>query len=491
MVVSRIAGVLTLVVSVPFVVAALGAEGYGVWESLLAIAGFALVFQMAISGTVVWRISMMCGSQDDAEARRIVRLGLGSTAVLTALLLPPMWIWRTELLALLHVPDRHAAGSGWLLPAIVGVALLGGLNETLSALLTGYQRAGLAALIHSVGVVSTHGSAVALLMAGFGLKSLVYGYLVGLAARFAMLYPVASSLCGRLTLLPLVPSRRDLRILGPFAGLLLISGLSGLVRDQTDKIVLASLATPLATAHFGMAQRLASVVMQTFIVVRVPFGAAIGVLFAREDWDGIRSMYETVGSWIAVLAGLAGFLVWSLRSPLLTLWLGRDYPQVHVYLALQLFGVVSAVLFSGVATALAKGVGRPGLETTYATFTLLLTLLAKPLFIAWLGAVGSVASSAAAWAPGAFLLLVLTHRQLVLGKRLILRHLVAYVFTIGACLLSWLVTDSIEFPPNRLRALLVVGGVGPFLAAGYLLALGLLRLTPPLDWPGSRPDDAR
>ncbi len=480
-VLARLVGVLVMVAAVPFVVGAIGTEGYGVWESFLAVSGFALVFQAAVSGTVVWRVAMSYGASDPVETRRVVRLGIGGTTGLLVICLPAVWIFRGELLGLLRVPGPWGQGAGWLLPSIVGVALLTGVNESLRAVLIGYQRAGVAALIEAAGLVLTHGGAVAFLMAGHGLEALLYGYAAGFGGQFVLLYPLASSLCGRFSPMPLAPTRQDLKVLGPFAGLVLVSGLTGLLRDQTDKLVLASLDSPSATAFFGMAQRLASVVMQTFLVVRIPFGAAIGALYARHDWAGIRDLYASVGAWIAFLAGLAGFLVSTLRSPLLVAWLGRDYPEVHVFLALQLIGVVSAVIFSGAATALVKGVGRPGLETAYTLLTLALTVISKPLFIHWFGGVGSVASSAASWAPGALFLMVLAHRRLDLGGRMIWRHLGVYAATVGLAALGWLGTSSLS-PTGRLQATLLLVGLGPLLALVYLGVLGLLGLAPPFRW---------
>ncbi|MGE5802059.1 MAG: hypothetical protein ACM358_07360, partial [Gemmatimonadota bacterium] len=53
--------------SIPIVVAHLGVAGFGTWEALLALASFTSVFQSAISGTLVWRVSEAYGRGDAAE----------------------------------------------------------------------------------------------------------------------------------------------------------------------------------------------------------------------------------------------------------------------------------------------------------------------------------------------------------------------------------------------------------------------------------------
>ena len=44
-------------VTIPVLVKTFGVAGYGTWEALLAMASLASVFQAAISGTLVWRVS--------------------------------------------------------------------------------------------------------------------------------------------------------------------------------------------------------------------------------------------------------------------------------------------------------------------------------------------------------------------------------------------------------------------------------------------------
>ena len=495
MVLGRAAGVLSLVVAVPFIVAHLGTTGYGVWESMLAVAGAALIFQLAISGTVLWRVSTSYGSQDPDESARIVRIGIGATVALTAVFFPLVWISSEALMAGLQVPDRWAAEARWLLPSVVAIMLLGGVNQTLSAVVTGYQRAGLAALIQSGGLVVTHLTTILLLLAGYGLQSLLLGLIAGFVAAFAALYPTASALCGRISLLPSMPSRKDLAVLGPFAGLLLISNLSFLLRDNTDKIVLASLASPAMTGYFGMAQRLAALVMQSFAVVSVPLTAAVGALWARGDWPAIRGLYEKVGSWVAIAAGLAGFSIWTLRKALFVLWLGQDYPEAHAFLLFVLFGVTSAIIFGGVGVALAKGIGRPGLETTYTLVTLGLTLLSKPVLIFLFGPLGSVASSAACWSLGAAFLLLLVHRRLELPSQMIRRTVGVFAVTIALSVLGWKMGEFVATPQGRPEAGLTLVVLGPLCALVYLgvvAALGLARLPgskqPLTDTVGRKPD---
>jgi O-antigen/teichoic acid export membrane protein len=476
MILARSAGALAVVISVPFLVDQLDPQGYGVWESVLALASVALVFQTVISQTLLWRMSVSFGSQDQHAARELVRIGVTSTLLLIFVAVPIAKYFDTQLAALLQIPPRSREFAEWIIPAVVGIRLLGGVNEAMSAVLNGYQRAGVAAWIHSAGVIATYSVAVAALSLGSGLESLLYGFTAGFIVRLVILYPVASSLCGRISLRPTLPTSHDVAVLLPFAGLLLISNLSGIFRDQADKIVLASLGAPIMVGYFSLAQRFGSLIMQAFAVINVPFCAAIGTLHARNDREGIRALYTDVGTWIAVLGGLVCFLVGTMRTPLFIAWLGRDYPEAHVFLALILAGMLTAISFAGASAALVRGVGRPGAETQYALVTLVLTLLSKPLFIVLFGPKGAVASSAISWGLGSVWLLITVHKRLELEARLARPIVGAFAFACALSTAGWFAGSFMPSDLGRLQAAALVVGLGALLIACFLIPLVALRV---------------
>jgi O-antigen/teichoic acid export membrane protein len=476
MVMARAAGLLTLVISVPVIVGRLGPVGFGVWDAMLAIAGITMIFQTVVSGTVLWRISANYGTQDFAETRRLVRVGIGATLGLLFALLPIVFGFRDEILLTLQVPADSLTQARSLLPAITGLLLIGGVNESLAAVLIGYQRAGKASLVQSVGLAVANLVSIAILMLGGGLESLLIGSIAGFAVTLVVLYSMASSICGKISLMPLLPRRSDIAVIGPFFALLFISNLTLIFRDHTDKIVLASMASPATVGFFGMSQRLAMAVAQVCAVFIVPFTSAVGALHAAGDREGIRQLYEKVATWLAALVGLMTVILCTLHEPLFVLWLGESRPEAYPFLAILLFGSGSAIILAGAGVALTKGVGRPGLETSYAIITLALTLILKPLLVHEFDAIGAVAASAASWCLGAFAFLILFHRREKLTRGVSYRLLGIWLVTIILSGLGW--SSATAMPSTRgasdACATLVLGA--PLAAATFLGSLWSLRL---------------
>jgi O-antigen/teichoic acid export membrane protein len=282
---------------------------------------------------------------------------------------------------------------------------------------------------------------------------------------------------------PLRPTRQELAATVPFAGLLLLSNLAFLFRDQTDKVLLASLVAPSEAAYFGMAQRLTAVVMQMCVVIFIPFTAAIGALAAHNDWPGIRQLYLQAASWMGTFAGLVAFLICVLRQPLFVLWIGESHPESFRYLPWLLIGTTSAIILAGIGVALAKGLGRPGLETTYSLLALVLVVLTKPALVAVVGPLGAVASSAGSWCIGAAVFLVLLHRAVDLSRETMVRTVrILLVTGLASGVGWWLGGRCFPVVSGRVHAAAILLLASLPLAAVYLALMVKLRLIQFSSW---------
>jgi len=127
--------------TIPVLVSAIGVAGYGTWEAVLALASVASVFQGAVSGTLVWRVSEAYGRGDTPEIRRLIRLGASASWVLFVLLWPVAWFLREPAVHFLRVSTESREPVSLMFAIVAALTLLGGLSETLEAVVSGCQRA--------------------------------------------------------------------------------------------------------------------------------------------------------------------------------------------------------------------------------------------------------------------------------------------------------------------------------------------------------------
>jgi O-antigen/teichoic acid export membrane protein len=461
--------------TIPVVVARVGVAGYGTWEALLAVAGLAPLAQATIGGTLVWRISEAYGRNDSEEIRRLVRLGAGASLALFAVLWPLAWFLKEPLVELLQVPADTRETAAQMFPVMAALVLVGGLSDTLDSVVSGCQRTGFVNIVGAMAHGLNYSVVIVLILLGGGLWSLVAGQAIGATGRFVGSWVAARLSFGPVRLVPLLPNRTDLSTVR-YSGLLAVGAGATVLRDQTDKLILATLASPSWVGYYAMAARLSGVVMETIRFFYTPLLTAVGALTAAGDWDGVRRLYSRVMATVSIVTGLVVILVAGLADRIVILWIGRPIPEVTLLLWLLIVGSASAATLTGPGTAICRGVGRAGIETTYLTLNLVLNLGFTVALVLLIGPIGTAVATGSTWAVSSVLFLWVLHERLDLpavasrrsGARLVLAAAVA-----GAV---YAASRLVDLPDGRQAALASIALFGAAGAAVYLGLLVLFRL---------------
>ncbi len=409
--ISRILTTVVAFISIPIIVQKLGIEGYGVWESIIAISVISNVFQGSISGVLLWLVSNAYGINDIKQVRNYVSMSVFVSLVLFLIITPAAWFGKSFLVKLFNIPTELIPTAAWILPCIVGLMLLGTIPEILASLLSGYQRAGATILTQSIAVATNNIIVIFCLMSGFGFLSLLIGFAAGFLISTVGLYLIAIRTVGKFTLMPKIPSRAVINKVAPYAGFMLIGALSIALRDQADKIILSSVASPVWTGYYGIAARLAGVVTIVCTFFYVPTIAAAGSLFSKNDHDGILMLYDDVITMISFVVGLVVVIVGGLYDRIIFLWIGKLFPDMGLILFLLLLGNGVAVILTGAASSVCKGMGLVRIETIYIIISLVLNIILKLTFVPLFGAIGSIASTAVSWSVSSVCFVYLLHKQ--------------------------------------------------------------------------------
>lgn len=409
---SRLITIAVSLVSVPVVISHLGIAGYGVWESIIAVSVLCNVAQMTITGTLLWKFSGAFGANDHAAALYYVRIGVFASLALFCLITPIAWGSRQVLVHLFHVPAEFRSSAEVILPLVVALMVLGSVTEVLGALLSGFQRSGIVNLVQSVSSACNYSVVIIGLFKGFGFWSLLFGFVAAFLVSLGGLYGVALWVCGPVSLVPRVPPLTLIRSLKGYSGFMLLSSAATAFRDQTDRIVLASVASPIWTGYFGIASRLAGLVWMACQFLYVPVIAASGALGVRGDWIGLRRLYTDTSTMLSVMVGFLSVTIAALHDQLFVIWLGHSVPEAIPILYLLLLGSTVAIVLGGVGSAMCKGLGIVSMEAIYITVGLVINLVLKFALIPYLGPIGTVIASAASLGLSVSLFVFLMHKRL-------------------------------------------------------------------------------
>lgn len=461
--------------TIPVIVSRLGVAAFGTWEALVALAGLTALFQAAISGTLVWRISEAHGRGDVAEIRRLARVGSGVVCAVFLVIWPLAWVFREAAVRFLGVSAEIQPLAAQIFPIVAAMTLLNGLSETLETVVSGSQRTGLVNVVGAVAHTLNYSAAIVMLLLGVGLWSLVIGQVIAFVARFAGAWWMSGAYHGAVSLAPALPLRTDV-VMARYSGLLMVGSVAAALRDQTDKVVLASLASPTWVGYYGIAVRLSALVMEIIRFVYLPMLTAVGALHAMDDWEGVRNMYSRLMAVVSIVTGLIVVTVLGLSDYLMVLWIGRPIPEVTPLLWWLMAGSAAAAMLTGPGTAICRGAGRPGIETTYLAVNLVLNLVLTVSLVLLIGPIGTAIATGSTWAVSSILFLFVLHARIDLPRDASSRAaLTAVLAAIIAGSVYW-ASGILEMPSGRLEAFLYCVVLGTVGAAGYFGVLIAARL---------------
>lgn len=474
---SKIITLTIALVTVPVVIAHLGILGYGVWETIVAVSVLCNIVQSTISGTLLWKFSTAFGANQRDDAIAFLQAGIFTSLSFLIFIVPIAWVFRASLIAFLHIPSEFSAAAQLVLPFVVAIIGLGTVNEVIGALLSGYQQSGIVNLVQSVSSVGNSGIVVVCLLNGLGFTSLLLGSLASFLLSFVGLLACAKHYCGPVSFIPKPPSLVMIRSVKGYCGFMLFHSLAAAFRDQTDKIILAAVASPVWVGYFGVAARLSSLVWMACQFMYVPVIAAAGALFGSGNWIGLKRLYADMCVALAITVGFVSVVIAGFHDKLILLWLGHPMPEVEPVLFLLLGGSTVAIVLTGVGTALCKGIGRVRIEAYYICIGLGINLFLKATLIPAFGAFGTVVASSLSMIVSSAVFVILLHRGIPqLPFRSSFKAIMTLVMVLGLVTLARMAFPSLSVGATRMEALASLCMWVSLIAIAYFPLLLMLRV---------------
>ncbi len=391
-------------VLIPFVVALLGPERYGLWVGLFALVDYAMLFDLGVGAATV---KLAAEFQADAACGRLGRLA--ATALLLCLFfVPPLaaaYGFAPEILGVLRLatadPEEAVSVFRWVL-ALFAVTQL---QSVFRNLLIGLQQMHFTNLCEIVYFLFYALVTVLILRGGGGIGQLVVGVFVlrvalGVAEALLFLHATPRRLRSSWR-----PDRGiAARLLG-YGGRLQLTALAGLLNSQYDKLLIGYVLRTEFIAFYELGSKLAVLVRFLPAALLGPLIPAASELFALNDTKSLRELYREASRCLALAAApIAAILVFH-ADALCALWLGGQ-SDPRAALALRW---LAAAYFFNIATGAANGIGRgagwlrPEMEATAAIS--LVNVFASLAFILLWGYPGVPAGTALSMAAGNLLYL--------------------------------------------------------------------------------------
>ena len=386
------APIVVAVLCIPLLIKGLGVDRFGVLSLVLAVIGYANLFDLGLGRALTQLVASKLGTGEDHEVPSLVwtslllMLLLGLVGTIVVVLASPWLVHRV-----LSLPSSLQAESlysfyllGLSLPSVISTAALRGLLEA-------QQRFDIVnALRIPLGIFSFVGPLFVLPFSkdlGLVVAVLVGGRVIGCVAHFLICLRVTPELRVRIAW-----RSASLGPLFRFGGWMTVSNIVGPLMVTCDRFLIGTVLSASAVAYYATPYEL---VTKLWIIP----GALMGVMFpafstsSTQDQNRMALLFGRSVKYLLLVLFPMVLLAIVLAQDGLKLWLGAEFAQnsarVLQWLAVGVF--VNSI--AHVPFALLQGVGKPDL-------TAKLHMLELPAYIValwWLTTKYGINGAAMAW----------------------------------------------------------------------------------------------
>jgi O-antigen/teichoic acid export membrane protein len=435
-----------VILLVPLIVRFYGVSGFGVWEIITTFSQIAVMFQAAITGTMLWGLSHAYGEEDLKGIERTVGIGFTTNLLQTLLILTICALLGSKLGKWAQVPTEDL---GPLLLAVAATALTG-FSETMSSAVSATHRMRFTSTLRTGAQILQYVLSIGFLMLGFGMWGLagalavnVFVCIIGnrwLMWRF--LPSVRVGFC--------FPVREELKTLGNYFGSLSVGVVSQALRSQLDRVVLAHYATPTWVGYYGIANRLCMLIFEFNRYYYYPLIPASANLQARGDQAGLNNMFTRIMTFTGIATGSMTVIVAGLYQHILLAWIGRVDTGVIKLLFLLIIPGFLQVILTGPASAVCRGIGRAKLESIYLAISLVINLVLTVFLVLEIGFLGTVIASGVATVISIIVFSFLLHTRTPLPVAASLRTIRNAVAVCVSVALMQFLTYCLPFHSGRI-----------------------------------------
>jgi O-antigen/teichoic acid export membrane protein len=360
----RVAAMLVWLILTPWILRAIGTDGFAVWSLFLAFSGYLAALDLGIAQMALRHVAAARERDDHAEAGDYATLALSGYIGLGALWLVLGAALAPAIVSLLRVPEAARPDATFAIVAGGVTFLVAGVANAMIAVAQGYGRFDLANLVTLTLTIEQAIGIPIVLARGWGLRGLILNLALGWVLSSAMGHALIRLRLPAFRWSPFGRARARWREALRFGGPVQLNNVLGVLHQQIDKFLLVRFVALGAVTPYELGFRVAaagSTFPQILLLALMPTASA---LHAAADAPRLSALYERGSRYVlmaaaVVLAGLIGG-----ADRLYLVWLGPG----HSAAALALRGLAlaaAAALACGVGTSIVRGIGKPEIEARY------------------------------------------------------------------------------------------------------------------------------
>lgn len=359
-----------LVAPIPFLITPLilhkiGTAGYGTWAVFLAINGLTSLADMGLVGTLSKFVAEYRARQDLLALGRLLNSGLVLFLVLAGIIITILWFVAPELASHLFHGSPLAPGELIALFRFFLIVIAANiLNLLFSSVTSGLQRLDITNMLSAANVLMAAVFGGILLLLGWGLRGLVYGYI---AAGILTLIANVIVVCKLLPQVEINPLRFEIaeaRKMFSFSLQLYVTQAAVAVHNQVEKVFLAMLVGVAPVGWYDIASDVSLKIRSAVGFILTPVLPAASELSALGDTDRLRELYYRTHKYLALFGVPAVCYAAVMSRRFVELWLGPTLTMIAIPLSiLLLVNFFNLATGPGFCIFAARGELKPGIHS--------------------------------------------------------------------------------------------------------------------------------
>jgi O-antigen/teichoic acid export membrane protein len=349
----------------PLILRKIGPVGYGTWAVFLAVNALTSLADLGLVGTLSKFVAEYHAGENFASLTRLLCSGLALFLFLGGLVSAALWGAAPILVS--HLFHESAMGPPeliFLLRCFIVVIAANILSQLFASILSGLQRLDLTITISTINALLSAVCAAALLLRGWGLRGLVYGYIFSGVVTIGIYLVAVRKLLPHVVINPLRFSLAEARKMFGYSLRLYITQAAVAVHNQVEKVFLALLVGVAPAGWYDIAGDTAIKIRGAIGFILNPVLPAASELNALGDEQRLRELYYRAHKYLAFVGIPVVCFVAATASRFIDLWLG---PTMHV-IAIPLCALLIANFFNlasgpGFLIFAGRGYMAPGIRS--------------------------------------------------------------------------------------------------------------------------------
>jgi len=395
----------------PYIIYKIGLEKFGVWAISSSIVGFLGLFNLGTSNTYTKYIAEHCATPDVIKINQTVNTGLVIN-ILLGLCMSLVLFFVTPIINFFKFNPAYFNEVYFVVFVSIVIFIVVFISGVFNSIIEGMQRIDITNKINIFISVLNAVGVIIVLQYGWGLKGLVVNS--GIIIVIAIIIRI---ICSRY----LFPSLKlsigfvkldSFKKIISYGSKIQVSRIANFVNGQVDKIFLGHFLSVLVVGYYDIGAKLTRLARQILLAMYPAIMPAASELNNTKDQKRLHLLYMRGSKYLSIITIPLLLFVFTTAPIIISSWMGKGYNASVTVIRFLIVGFCVNAL-TGIGTSIARGIGKPEIETRYTTLVAFSNITLSLILIIKIGLIGALIGTSVSLVIFSVYFMLIFHKKII------------------------------------------------------------------------------